>query len=205
MSVQLLRGIIRSAALLRKKARDFKIGESFYDEATKLHFRRDALNLYVMDMTNAGKRGKRVPHFTMLGTVHGYNQEFDAKADQVSGAKNFAQALALAKSLMGDYRISVGESRGVDVPPMGGVVEINTNQFYLRATPIDFSLSNKLDRANRNRVIPSLKSGRTQAAKFFAWLQAPGNLAKLDSMSFSDVESMIQKVSGLPPHGYSPD
>jgi len=99
------------------------VGDTNFNSVSNLRFHRYEDNLEVMDMTFAGKVGKRVPYFHLM-----YGQHRDPAmvaiiagiASQVMSANNYVGALATAKEMVRDMRYADPSNGGSANGPTNG-------------------------------------------------------------------------------------
>ncbi len=185
------------------RADQIPMGKTWEKGSVRIHHYRN--HFKVTDLTNAGKRGKRVRVMNISPTYR-YKGNHDAWFEQMGKQLPDYPAYDRIKSFMqdilvdypGEIALNEFEERGVDVNP-GGTVKIEfdsvTGQdtsIEVRAEPNDFMLIHrwKLDRG-RKPDAPANDSGgemyqdtiyspanKASAKIFYNWLQANLNEAK---------------------------
>lgn len=176
------------------------VGETFENEHYRIH--RYADSIKVMDLTNAGKRGKKVDAVTLYdfprlspveSTAMGYilwakrNSPFSKMLEQ---AKEDAEILGC--------KIEVSAYRGVDVMPAGvKPVEINGEHVYVEASPLRFIVRDKDDRNNEPTCIP--RGNKKSLPVFYRWVK--DNESRIRGMLFRDVLKEMEAL-GMDFHQY---
>jgi len=105
-----------------KSGAPIKMGETWEKGTLRIHRYRDVLKIW--DLTNAGKRGKKV-ELTMVSLTHAYPHDEQAGIDGLvrllTGYRNYGQAIGALRDLMADYPksydASTSQIRGIDVRP----------------------------------------------------------------------------------------
>lgn len=188
--------------LQRATGKPISVGEVI--DNGRIRARRLADWVKVHDLTNAGKRGKKVDYFN-LGSQSHLDDLAKAILDYVSSSlhtADYQQALRVAKSVLGlSYRLELDERsiKGVRVDPSGmDPVEIVGPKVKVRAEPQSFSVKDMTDRTNEPTAIPR-KRKRTSTKKFYQW--ARQNESRIPKMSFNDVLNEMEKM-GIDYHYY---
>lgn len=189
-----------------KKAASLNVGNSLEDERRMLRFHRFRDSLRVWDLTNAGKRGKKVKIFAVTGLdrAGGAEAEF---IFQVTKAPSFAAALKLAKEWVDTMQETTPfvhlyetEERGVDVTPAGfRPITVDGKHVYIQAEYNSFRIKDKVDLANEPTCIPAIKGGKKDIKVFYRWVK--DNESKLKGMKFHDVLRAMMS-EGIKYHQY---
>jgi len=187
------------------------VGDMFENDAIRVQ--RWMSSLRVWDLTNAGKRGKRVDVIAM------YNLDFapdathliKALGNDLEKARSFRQAkrmmedaLVEIESVGGDThrQVNIAEDteRGVDVAPAGfKPVKINGKKVYIEADYKSFVVRDKEDQYNLPTCIPAVRGGKADIKVFYRWVMDNEN--QLRNMSYSEVTSGMRKA-GIRYHSY---
>jgi hypothetical protein len=159
----------------------------------------------VTDVTNIGKRGKKVLYFTMGPLRYLEEQQpevYQRFLEDLLKAPTYSDALRLAEALKAEYAgqgyafnfdVSESEKRGVDVKP----VPLRVDGTRLRGfVEVDgFSLSAKRGTYEGN-VEPHIEAGRSakkpQLRKVYVWAQK--NKSQLGDMELGAVLAEIQET-----------
>jgi hypothetical protein len=176
-----------------------KIGETRENGSLRIHRYRESLEL--TDLTNAGKRGKKVRRVS-VGSRH-----IDAVChlDRVSGMVDSAVALDRAMASINDYltdypsdlNLFETEMRGVDVAPAGFKAQTGCGKRVSFCLDFDsFMICCLEDRNNE----PRIRNGKhSDVAKFAKWLKVDGNRMSLATMSLHDVQNALS-AAGIDYH-----
>lgn len=226
----LLRSVTSTSALVfdggrisdyLRQAATIPVGDTVEKNGLRVHRYRGSLE--VTDLANAGKRGKVVSRFTLydIDLLGGAD---DAKAKIVEqnveklissladGRINFEQAKKWAFIIMEDAKtkgihgpkVEERKLRGVDVPPAEssgrGAIKLDTPNFSLEASPLDFSVRDKKDTANYPAMMPASEAKRTSARKFYDWLTVNRDVVK--SMTFNALQNALSDA-GIRYHSWS--
>jgi hypothetical protein len=190
-------------------------GETVEVGAVRIHRFRDCFQ--VTELVGAGKRGKRV-RVGMLAPGYAVADEaawMNATAKAVvCGCESFDDVRRFVADLLldypGEYRLSIREARGVDVPAAGFVasrVRISSPVVDVDATAADFSVkvrtfgaSTRFGAANDNGAATFVASetrfasvDRAGAQAFHAWARA--NQAALPSMDACAVRAVLRSLA----------
>jgi hypothetical protein len=182
---------------------EVRVGQGVETKNLRIHRYRDSLS--VIDLTNAGKRGKTVDRFSAahnptIGDDDPRAIGLDNLAYDISSGKikTYDEALRQAKSL--GLEIYEGTVRGVDVAPPGSKpIEVNTDNLYVKIDHTSFMVRDKRDQNNDPTLIPPMKGGRTAVKKFRAW--ADKNIALLNTMTFAELNKEMSR-EGIDSHYY---
>jgi hypothetical protein len=183
-----------------QQAPRIELGKTVELGTVRIH--RFADHFRVTDLTNAGKRGKRVAVATLSPTGF-YPGDRIAWADNMGGAllcmcRSFDDVRRLVSDLLVDYpgelRFEVLEARGVDVEPAGArTLTIKTSGgLEIKASERDFSIRSTvtIDKIGHDTLYwpaGTKTEARAGAASFFAWLSA--NLSTVEAMSIAELRA----------------
>lgn len=183
-----------------------QVGNGFEDERRMLRFHRYMDSLRVTDLTNAGKRGKKVKQFVVTGLqlTKGIENEM---VDQVTRASSFKDALKKAKDWVdavsenASYvHLYESEDRGVDVTPAGfKPISVDGKYVYIDAEYKTFRIRDKEDQYNLPTCIPAIKGGKKDIKVFYRWVK--DNQTKLKGMKFREVVRALMS-EGIKFHQY---
>lgn len=185
----------------RYKTSKLEMGRTFFNENLKIH--RYAESVVVTDLTNAGKRGKTC--MEMHIGVDSFNRDeingaIDSIIDDLTKAKTYedAKKVVQAELVTGNFQINERALRGVDVEPMGTV--INTDKKFpdgstvrIKASPQSFRVVHSYplihpgtgkDTGNRQDTM-YYNYKKQDGAAFYAWIKT--NLAKAGKMTIQEL------------------
>ena len=173
----------------------------------RIHRYSDVLT--ITDLTNAGKRGKKVQSISISEDFGDGSYQFlsDAAEDAIRFAKQgwtfdrmkdfFTQDLDLLHGRITTY---IQEKRGVDVIPAGfAPIVIKTNEFYLEVTLKDFRLRDLRDQHNDPMQIPAIKGGKKDIPVFYRWVK--DNEAAVRRLDFNGIQKAMDTL-GIRTHSY---
>lgn len=185
-------------------------------ERNGMRLHRFMSNLHVLDLANAGKRGKTVSSFTLSGFDPRNDGFASAKAvaileaglKAIAKAKGYAQAVQIARETAAQVReaesgkaayadrvkFTEGSSRGVDVEPAQGAagaqIKAETPTFTLEASLTDFSVAEKPRPGHGGDdtqiIMPPTYGAKKTAIKAF-YLWVQANLSDIKRMTFREL------------------
>lgn len=175
--------------------------------------RRYRESLVLWDLTNAGKRGKRVERLSVTPSydpVNGFKEpnkrlEFlDRLGLRLEHYSTFNQAVRSLKDLLVDYPNSLDMEtafeRGVDVMPAGfKELRIESPFASIRVEFKDFSVTNLEDKNNEPTCIPAIRGGIKTIPLFYRWVS--DNQDSIKHMKYLDILDQMKKL-GVPYHTY---
>lgn len=190
-----------------------KVGETSENGMLRVH--RFAGSVRVTDLTNAGKRGKKVATFAVLPlyarntTDEGVKKRLGRVSSTLAELTNYGTALQIVKDYIARFpnelELVEGEERGIDVRPGGAevVVAFNSLGIDLEAEPNNFRLLHRTAYGRSNvaaneqgdafyqdtRYWPVNKIG---ARKFYEWLLA--NRSRIDTMTIRDFTMLWNRL-----------
>jgi len=211
---------MKSTIPISFRLRGLRKGENLkYDtdyENKKIRYRYNPDWIHVIDLTNAGKRGKRVESFS-LDRIDIVSRESDKSKDHntvyqnvmkfLSGLKNldYAKALQWAQLIVKDAKqrniafpqLHLEQHMGHKVLPGGfEPIKFSNDSVSVNSDLKSFTITDLSDPHNVPRCIDRGKSG---PPKLYKWLLA--NLEKAKKMSHSDLMSLLGKL-GIASHSY---
>lgn len=205
---KLLGMVMRAKAEARKRtaAKFLNVGDGFEDERAMLRFHRFRDSLKVWDLTNAGKRGKKVNVFVVTG-LDQVKSLANGVVEQVVNAAYYAHALKFAKTWVDTVQESTpfvhlyeSSERGVDVTPAGfRPITVDGQHVYIQAEYDSFRVKDKVDLANEPTCIPAIRGGKKDIKVFYRWVK--DNQSKLKGMKFHDVLRAMMS-EGIKYHQY---
>jgi 2'-5' RNA ligase len=192
-------GISERVAARHIKQADLQVGRTFYSGSIRIH--RYAGSIQVTDMTNAGKRGKRVLQLNVLPRYSGSSEEIMALLDTVSEVLVRLDTTEQVEKALTAYgqRFNVTKSvlRGVDVEPVGTKFTIKTNTgLYITSSPHDFMVLNSQPMTHPKTGEPMgtfqdtnyFPRKKPDAIVFYAWLK--DNLAKANNLDMNGLRKV---------------
>ena len=196
-------------AIAERVAARFKqaigVGETIEKGMLRIHRYRD--HYVFWDLTNAGKRGKKVPRMSIVPS-YGASMKADEMlnnwAKTLQHVDSYDEVRRLFSDILVDYpqdfRMEVHEERGIDVMPAGvKPIQIKTPFVEIEASMRDFTISDLVDTANAPRCIPSIKGGLSSIPVFYRWVQE--NMSALQHMKYQDILKTMGEL-GIKYHDY---
>lgn len=186
-------------------ARSIPLGETVENGMVRIHRYRD--HYRVTDLTNAGKRGKKVRVMT-LSPSYSYQGKPDQWMDSMSKAlgdyRTYDQVKSFIADLLADFpgEINVDESqeRGVDVTPAGfQPLRIEGRGVVVEVGYKNFSVRNVADQFNLPTCIPAIQGGLKSIPVFYRWVK--DNEAAIKRMTFPEVVKEMGRL-GVKFHQY---
>jgi hypothetical protein len=194
-----------------QQAPRIELGKTVELGTVRIH--RFADHFRVIDLTNAGKRGKRV-RVAALSPTGFYPGDRVAWADHMGGAllsmcASFDEVRRLVSDLLVDYpgelRFEVLEARGVDIEPAGAqsITLKTSGGLEIKASERDFQVCSRQFHgatathpgvAHDTLYWPAGTKtvARAGAASFFAWLSA--NLSAIEAMTIGELRSQWEAL-----------
>lgn len=188
------------------KANGIDVGRTLNVGSVRIHRYRD--NFTVYDLTNAGKRGKKVKRLSISlgygsGQETGREEWFDMLAktlvnqDTYQGVKNYINTLKQDNPYVSTNET---EERGIDVEPTGSKITLKTNTgLVIEAAPNEFKVLNREPLSHPKTGKPIgfqdtnyYNKGKDSAAVFFTWLQA--NLSTANTLDMSGLRSVWDQL-----------
>jgi len=161
-------------------------------ETSNLLLHRYSRGLRVTDLTNAGKRGKEVDQFVLE------SEESDL-FDQIEKAKDYAEALSIAKKTSDIKQLHQEKYRGIDVAPAGfKPILLEGKQVIINSDYDTFSVRDRSD-VNEETCIPAIKGGKADIKVFYRWVS--DNQDKIKNMTFNDIVDAMRSI-GVKYHRY---
>ncbi len=177
------------------KAEGIPLGRSWETGTILIHRYRGSFQ--ITDLTNAGKRGKKVRQMSVgLRSLNDNDPWYDNMAKMLAHVQSYDEALRLFKDLEGDFPGQINrhetELRGIDVNPGGTTkIHLTTNTgLQITADPLDFSVKStvtmrgpKGNEFNQDTLYTPVS--RKDAAPFYNWLKA--NLSEANKMGIAEM------------------
>ncbi len=187
--------------------------ETFTPQGLKFHHWHGSLS--ITDMTNAGKRGKKVRELRLIPDTHdddlairiiqqGVNSTLHMNYDQAKAHLEQIQAKYPGAGGRGIFKLDEQTYRGVDVEPMGTKLEL-TNKFpdgaWLRisASPQDFHVTDSAVISAPGKPAHGFHQDtsywpvkKQDGAVFYTWLKE--NLSKAAHMTIQDLRKVWDEI-----------
>ena len=183
------------------------LGKTWENKKVRVH--RYATSFKVWDLTNAGKRGKKVRVMVILPNTYSHNEEEAWLKEQSRYVLlNAAQGYDSIKNYfeqLGGSRIEERQERGIDVLP-GDTKKIDIQWKHgedildLSATPLKFSLKSSAplrhhttgeDIGRQDTLYWPLK--KVDAKRFYAWLASEGE-GQVKRMNITSLRKLWQEL-----------
>jgi len=199
---------LRVAARFQKKvAKAVPLGQTLEKGLIRVHRYQDHLAIY--DLTNAGKRGKKVTRM-YLETSYSYKGDEDRWLQTMSSEAldygSYPRFKAFVGDMQGDFpgEINMSESfeKGIYHLPAGTRTfkldwKVNTTNYRLKATPLEFSLvdsvlhGDDLSSFRQDTQYTPYKSA--DAKRFYIWL-SDGGERLIQKMNISTITDLWRKL-----------
>lgn len=180
-------------------ANGIPLGKTFTMGTVRIHRFQEVFKVW--DLTNAGRRGKKV-RVMSLSLSQPYHEEewMENMSKALVDCDSYDKVKALVNDLLRDYpgEINIREydERGIDVEPAGSKMSLKTNtSLVIEAAPNEFRVLNKVPLTHPKTGDPIgfqdtnyYSKDKKGAGAFFVWLQA--NLARVNSMSMNDLRNL---------------
>lgn len=195
----------------------FWIGDTVEKNGLRMH--RYASALRVMDLANAGKRGKVVDEFALYNLDYSFDVRVAGVIEdaliKIAEARTYSAALKIAQDAVDEAKalriglvpsIEINRLRGVDVEaPAGGTgakIVIKAPEFELEASPVTFSVRQKAKgyEDTTNHIPPVHGAKKTAIARFYVWVRA--NEKEIKGWGYHDL-SRAMADADLDYHTYS--
>ena len=187
-----------------------EVGGDFFTEHLKLHHFHGSLT--ITDMTNAGKRGKKVRTLTMVPNSHG-NDELAGKV--IKHAVNsilhmtYDHAKAALEKVLQDqqgrgqvnlFELHETAVRGIDVEPMGITIKLekkfpNGTIVSIHASPHEFRVTNSVVISAPGKTADGFRQdtnywsvGKKDGILFYGWIT--DNLSHVANMTILDLQKV---------------
>lgn len=205
-----MRLVVQNGRGRRPREAELQEGKTWENDFVRVHRFRSAY--HVWDLTNAGRRGKKVRKIALYDTDMVRNESVQKNLDKlakgIDKVKNFDSVvkwfdiIVRDAKLRGEHspKIQVSEERGVDVAP-GGFKPIRVVGKGVRVDSDydSFTIKNLDDKINEPTCIPAIRGGKKDIKVFYRWVKE--NQAEIKNMTFSDVLKAMKKI-GVSYHQY---
>jgi hypothetical protein len=200
---------------MNRTALNLKISELIYGKAASSFLRsgdtveKNGIRFYfyratlvATDLTNAGKRGKKVNEVVIKDRNLNYDMASLMNAFDSAFGKNFAQVVAVFEDYAENYpvlEVYHRELRGVDVRPSDmEVLKVNGDFVTVEVDHESYTVRDKVDRNNEPTCIPAA-NGKKGVAVFYRWVM--DNRQKIERMKYYDLLDEMHKM-GIKYHNY---
>lgn len=189
---------------------EVQVGQTWENDKVRVHRFRPSYHIW--DLTNAGKRGKKVRRLAFYDLdmirdekVKGNVEKFAKGIDKV---KDYEQALKWVQIIIKDARnrgssqpqMEEYQERGVDVAPGGfKPLRIVGKGVRVDSDYDSFSVQNVADQNNLPTCIPAIRGGKKDIKVFYRWVK--DNQEKIKQMDFQQVLKEMKKI-GINYHQY---
>ena len=183
-----------------------RVGQTFENDA--LRFNRTRHSIRITDLTDAGKRGKKVDQIVIYDLDMGRpsdDVDIDDFARDLAKQKSYSKVLKMVKGYV-EYLRAEGISaqiqeyslRGVDVAPLDFMpIKITGTHVRIEADYDSFVVTDLDDHYNEETCISRGK--RKDIKQFHRWVR--DNSSKIKSMTFNQVTQGMRK-EGIEYHQY---
>jgi len=175
------------------------MGKTLENKSLRFQVYRSVVKVW--DLENAGKRGKKVEHFSIYDID--FIRDDILRANIFKWIKNldkmtYDKALSYIRQVIKNSGSDVGfekhMDRGVDIAPAGfGPFRLETPEVSIRADWNSFAVNDKSDQNNLPACIPAMKGGRKDVKVFYRWVQ--DNARWLKRMTYHQILQAMQKNS----------
>ena len=184
------------------------IGKTIENDGVRVH--KYSGSIVVTDMSNAGKRGKKVREFTLYD-IDDYRVErypsdvetLDALEGFLATSKNYDAMLKAAKDFIkyadGSYSVSEREIKGVNVEQ--GKKEIENGNIRVVYSTTDFHIVNLRDKFNVPTMIPPIRGGKTDISKFYKLMSNEMQQKRIMRMDYNELKKFMNR-NGIYFHEY---
>lgn len=171
-----------------------QVGRGQENGTVRLHRYRDSI--LVTDLTNAGKRGKKVRTLSVELSYNTEMKSLDGVARMLTLYDDFDDVVATLNDFLVDYphalKMYFSDQRGVDVMPAGfEIIEIHGEHVYISAEYKTFRVQDLGDRYNMPRCIPAIRGGKRSIPVFYRWVR--DNQSRIKNMTFHEVMKEMDK------------
>lgn len=197
-----------AARWMQKQARGLGVGQTQTKGSIRVH--RYSNSLKIWDLTNAGRRGKKVRVMTLM-TTYAYKGDEDKWMQNMSYEAldygDYDQFRNFVRDLMVDYPDDINmeerQERGIDVMP-ADIKEIELkwsvgdDKLQLKASPLEFRVTSSVmhnrgdDRPGFYQDTLYYNVKKADAAAFYGWLK--GNESKVKKMTIMELRDQWRRL-----------
>jgi hypothetical protein len=185
--------IISILPYLKNSAPRLDVGCTLESGSVRMHRFRDHIVLW--DLTNAGKRGRKVSKVSarITSKITERDEALDMLAQVLAPTTSFEAAEQVITAYGGLVELERYEERGVDVQPAGfETIKISTVKLSLEAGYREFTIRCERDKHNLPTAIP--REGATKSVpQFYRWVAA--NRDRVETMSFHELLTEMLKLN----------
>jgi hypothetical protein len=177
------------------------VGETIENGMIRVHRYRDVI--HVWDLTNAGKRGKRVERVS-IESKH-ISSASASLLNEIGDKLERCNDLGQVKKILSDYspgQIDIGSyfEKSVDVAPAGfKEISIHTPHVFIEVEYKSFTVKNLDDRYNEPTCIPAIHGGLRSIPVFYRWVQ--DNRDAINRMDYHQILEQMDTL-GVRYHSY---
>jgi len=200
---------LRDRILQRFHARlaTIPIGTTIENGTARIHRYRDVI--FIWDLTNAGKRGRRVERLSVEPSYSagGSDQRallLDKLGEGLKRCTNFEQTTDLIKDYLKEnpnsFSVDSYQEKGVDVYPAGfKEIKIHTPRVLVEVGYKDFTVRNLDDKYNEPTCIPAVSGGLRGIPVFYRWVQE--HESAIRNMDYYTILEQMSAL-GIPHHTF---
>lgn len=187
----------------RHKSAGLSVGQTREIAMVRMHRYNDSI--HVWDLTNAGKRGKKVQELVIMSkSYNGAKERLDMIGKMIDTYGSYKAIMGTLKDYMESYPDDIVldeySRRGVDVTPAGfEPMVIKTTHVFIEADYDTFRIESLDDKYNEPTCIPAIKGGKKSIPVFYRWVK--DNESKVRSMKYHEILKEMGKL-GIKYHDY---
>jgi hypothetical protein len=194
---QIARELVRVAKGLVSRT-----GERFESDSIRAHQFMNSIKIW--DLSNAGKRGRKVDVLTIIATDNASEKMLDGHFKAVKIYDSYSDILSLFRDLKydfpDDFEIHETTERGVDVTPAGfQPIKIDGRHVFINSDYKSFVVKDTDDEYNEETCIPAFSGGKNDVKVFYRFVK--DHASWLKNATFSDVLRAMKK-QGIKYHRY---
>ena len=198
----------RVASIFAHTRRFFAVERGRTAEHGTIRIHRYNDHIVVWDITDAGRRGKKVRRLSISPAYGAKNptpeQMLERWGKALDHEDNYDAVHRLFKDVLHDYpndfTLHESEERAIDVMPPGfAPLDVKGDHVSIRVEYKDFSVKNTDDTANESTCIPAMSGGIKMIPVFYRWVK--DNEANIKHMTFLDVIKEMDSM-GVKYHEY---
>lgn len=195
------------ARYLDKIARGLGLGDTWENNKVRIH--RYSNSFHVWDLSNAGKRGKKVRKMIILPEGHRADEkewmEQHSRHVILNAARGYDSIERYFEKVEGGADINEYQERGIDILPAGTKTielkwSVGTTNLRLTATPLDFSVVHSAPLTHHTTGKPIGRQDtiyspakKADAKRFYGWLAGEGE-KMVPRMSMDDLRDVWRSL-----------
>jgi hypothetical protein len=177
-------------------------GKTMENDSLRFHVYRGSVRVW--DLTNAGKRGKKVEGFALYDTdmtgssdygvaMAKHIEQYTFRLRQLDFKKALTQARALVRVGreydLNSPKIHDFQEKGVDVAPAGfGPFKKGTPEFEVEATWTEYNVRDRSDKYNEPACY---NTGKRDVKRFYRWVT--DSWGRLKNLTYNELTSLMSK------------